>query len=99
MSSTTYQTVGQSLAHESAQLHVTGEAQYTDDLPEQQGTLHAALGLSQRAHAVIESMDLSKVRAAPGVVAVVCLDDVPGEKYVGSYIHDEPIFADGRVQY
>lgn len=99
MSSKKYQTVGQPVAHESARMHVTGEAQYTDDLPEQQGTLHAALGLSQHAHAVIESMDLSKVRAAPGVVAVVCLDDVPGEKYLGPYIHDEPIFADGKVEY
>lgn len=99
MSNNAYQTVGQSLAHESALLHVTGQAQYTDDLPEQQGTLHAALGLSQRAHAKIVSMDLSKVRAAPGVVEVVCLDDVPGEKYVGSFLHDEPVFADGHTQY
>lgn len=99
MSNNAYQTVGQSLAHESALLHVTGQAQYTDDLPEQQGTLHAALGLSQRAHAKIISMDLSKVRAAPGVVEVVCLDDVPGEKYVGSFLHDEPVFADGSTQY
>ncbi|TFL10220.1 xanthine dehydrogenase molybdopterin binding subunit [Pusillimonas caeni] len=94
-----HHTVGQPLAHESARLHVTGEALYTDDLPEQHGTLHAALGLSRRAHAAIVSMDLSKVRAAPGVVEVVCLDDVPGEKYVGAYVHDEPVFADGRVQY
>ncbi|HUH87395.1 MAG TPA: xanthine dehydrogenase molybdopterin binding subunit [Pusillimonas sp.] len=99
MSSNKYQTVGQSPAHESARLHVTGQALYTDDLTEQQGTLHAALGLSQRAHAVIESMDLTKVRASPGVVSVVCLDDVPGEKYLGPFIHDEPVFADGKVEY
>lgn len=99
MSNKAYQTVGQPLAHESAWLHVTGSAQYTDDLPEQQGTLHAALGLSARAHATIVSMDLAKVRAAPGVVAVVCLEDVPGEKYVGPVLHDEPVFADSQVQY
>lgn len=99
MNTKTYQTVGQSLAHESARMHVTGEAQYTDDLPEQHGTLHAALGLARRAHARIISMDLSKVRTAPGVVAVVSLDDVPGEKYVGPFLHDEPVFADGVVQY
>ncbi|WP_397475448.1 xanthine dehydrogenase molybdopterin binding subunit [Pusillimonas sp.] len=99
MSINTYQTVGQSLAHESARLHVTGEAQYTDDLPEREGTLHATLGLSRRAHATIVSMDLSKVRSAPGVVEVVCLDDVPGEKYLGPFLHDEPVFADGATQY
>ncbi|MET0963844.1 MAG: hypothetical protein ABWY05_13665, partial [Noviherbaspirillum sp.] len=43
--------VGKPHPHESAILHVSGEAAYTDDLPELQGTLHAALGLSQKAHA------------------------------------------------
>ena len=38
--------VGKSLPHESAHLHVSGAAPYTDDLPEPAGTLHAALGLS-----------------------------------------------------
>ena len=42
--------VGQSLPHESAALHVSGQAAYTDDLPELAGTLHAALGLSPVAH-------------------------------------------------
>ncbi|HWK59806.1 MAG TPA: xanthine dehydrogenase molybdopterin binding subunit [Eoetvoesiella sp.] len=99
MSANTYQTVGKALPHESAHLHVTGSAQYTDDIPELANSLHGALGMSARAHARIVSMDLSAVAAAPGVAAVVALDDVPGEKYVGSYIQDEPIFADGKVEY
>ena len=94
-----YQTVGTSVKHESAQLHVTGRAQYTDDIPEISGTLHAAFGLSQRAHARILSLDLTAVRAAPGVVAVITIDDVPGERYVGPVIADEPVFADGKVEY
>ncbi|MBC2770296.1 xanthine dehydrogenase molybdopterin binding subunit [Pusillimonas minor] len=99
MTQNKYQTVGTSVKHESAHLHVTGRAQYTDDIPEVQGTLHAAFGLSERAHARIVSMDLTAVRAAPGVVAVITLDDVPGEKYVGPVIADEPVFADGKVDY
>ena len=99
MSVKTYQTVGKALPHESAHLHVTGSAQYTDDIPELAHSLHGALGTSARAHARIVSMDLSAVAAAPGVAAVVTLDDVPGEKYLGSYIQDEPIFADGKVEY
>ncbi|MDF0607173.1 xanthine dehydrogenase molybdopterin binding subunit [Neisseriaceae bacterium TC5R-5] len=95
----TLHTVGQPLAHESAHLHVRGAAPYTDDLPEQVGTLHAALGLSQRAHARIVTLDLSAVRAAPGVVAVLTLNEVPGERYLGPVLHDEPIFADGEVQF
>ena len=34
---------GQDIIHESATLHVTGEATYTDDIPELRGTLYAAL--------------------------------------------------------
>ena len=39
--------VGLSVPHESAHLHVTGAAPYTDDIPELQGTLHAAVGMSR----------------------------------------------------
>ena len=39
--------------HDSAEKHVTGLAQYTDDIPEQIGTLHAYLGLSEIAHGEI----------------------------------------------
>ena len=85
--------------HESAHLHVSGEAVYIDDIPELQGTLYAALGLSERAHAHIKSMDLSAVHAAPGVVAVLIASDIPGRNDCGPIIHDDPILADGIVQY
>ena len=99
MQNKAYQTVGQPLAHESAHLHVTGSALYTDDIPEIQGSLHGAFGLSQRAHAKILSMDLSAVSSAPGVVAVITLQDIPGQKYLGALLNDEPVFADGHTEY
>ena len=68
------------LPHESAELHVSGEAIYTDDLPELTGTLHCALGLSQRAHANIASMDISAVRSSPGVVDVCLLYTSPSPR-------------------
>ena len=85
--------------HESAHLHVAGEACYVDDLPEIAGTLYAALGLSQKAHARIRSIDLSCVRALPGVVAVLTAADIPGPNDCGPIIHDDPILADRLVQY
>ncbi|MDB5758116.1 MAG: xdhB, partial [Burkholderia sp.] len=91
--------VGKPHPHESAILHVSGEANYTDDLPELQGTLHAALGLSQKAHARVRGMDLDRVRSAPGVVAVLTAADIPGVNDCGPIIHDDPILADGLVQY
>lgn len=95
----TWAEVGRSHPHESAALHVSGEALYTDDLPEYQGTLHAALGLSQQAHAKIRSMNLDAVRSAPGVKLVLTAQDIPGINDCGPILHDDPIFADGLVQY
>eukprot|EP01037_Dinobryon_pediforme_P048524 gene48524-63664_t len=83
--------VGKPHPHESALLHVCGEATYTDDIIELQGTLHAALGLSQKAHARVRSLDLSKVRSAAGVVAVYTADDIPGVNECGAIIHDDPV--------
>jgi len=34
------------IEHESAKKHVTGKAIYTDDIPEPQNLLHAAIGLA-----------------------------------------------------
>ncbi len=85
--------------HESARLHVMGEATYVDDIPEIAGTLHAALGLSEQAHARIRTLDLTAVRESPGVVAVFTAEDIPGHNDCGPIVHDDPVLADGLVQY
>ena len=90
---------GASAAHESAHLHVAGEATYVDDIPELAGTLHAALGLSAKPHARIRSIDFAAVTAMPGVVAVLTAADIPGSNDCGPIIHDDPILADGEVHY
>ncbi|MGF7177657.1 xanthine dehydrogenase molybdopterin binding subunit [Azospirillum doebereinerae] len=92
--------VHDSRRHESAHKHVSGEAVYVDDIPEPAGLLHVYLGLSARARARVVSMDLDKVRAAPGVVAVLTAADVPGENDIGAVgLHDEPMFATTLVQH
>ncbi|GGC24841.1 xanthine dehydrogenase molybdopterin binding subunit [Pseudoduganella buxea] len=91
--------VGRNHPHESAILHVLGEATYTDDIPEAQGTLHAALGLSTVAHARIVSIDLAPVLSMPGVVAAYTHKDIPGTNDCGPIIHDDPILAVDKVEY
>ncbi len=91
--------VGKHRTHESAELHVLGEAAYTDDIREAYGTLHAALGLSQKAHARIVHMDLGPVRSARGVVAVYTAADIRGTNDCGPIIHDDPILSEGLVEY
>ena len=86
--------------HDSAHKHVSGAAVYIDDIPEPAGTLHVGLGLAAVAHGTIRSVDLSAVKAAPGVVGVLTHEDVPGENDISpSGMHDDPILAEGRVQF
>ncbi|MHA7968379.1 xanthine dehydrogenase molybdopterin binding subunit [Rhizobium sp. CAU 1783] len=90
----------QPLRHDSAHKHVAGSAEYIDDIPEPAGLLHGALGMSDRAHAEILSVDLSAVKTYPGVVAVLTADDVPGVNDVSSGgRHDEPLLAKDKVEF
>jgi xanthine dehydrogenase large subunit len=91
--------VGIPLPHDSAALHVTGRARYVDDQPVPAGTLHLAFGLSSIAHGDILSVDLSAVKAAPGVVAVMVAEDMPFANDVSPSVHDEPMLATGSVHY
>ena len=91
--------VGISRPHESAALHVAGEAAYVDDLPELAGTLHCALGLAPVAAGRVTGLDLDLIRALPGVVDVLAADDIPGSNDCGSIVHDDPILCAGDIRY
>ena len=91
--------VGISQPHESAHLHVAGEASYIDDIPELAGTLHCALGLAPVANGRLTAADLDTIRALPGVVAVLSAADIPGPNDCGSIVHDDPILCDADVRY
>jgi len=84
--------VGQSLHHESAALHVTGEALYTDDLVKRTvGVLHAWPVQAPHAHALVTELDPAPAYDVDGVVRVLTAADVPGVNDAGIK-HDEPLF-------
>ena len=91
---------GASLAHDSALSHCTGEARFADDLPELPGLLHAALVLSDVAHARLLSLDTEAARGMPGVVAVLGPRDIPGRNDVSpSHRAGEFLFAEGVIEH
>jgi xanthine dehydrogenase large subunit len=90
---------GTSQTHDSAPLHVSGTAQYCDDIALPANTLHAAFGLSPIAHGCVRSLDVSAVLASPGVASIALPADIPGENNYGGAVHDDPIFAEHEVQY
>ena len=84
--------VGIPLPHESAALHVTGEALYTDDLVGRMtGVLHAWPVQAPHTHAMVTALRTAPAYEVPGVVRVLTADDVPGINDAGVK-HDEPLF-------
>ena len=84
---------GSALAHESAAKHVSGRATYVDDQPAPANALHAYFGLSDVAHGRLVSLDLDPVRSAPGVIAVVTRDDIPGQTDIGPVFPGDPLMV------
>ncbi|MEV8524315.1 xanthine dehydrogenase molybdopterin binding subunit [Streptomyces sp. NPDC052000] len=86
--------VGVSMPHESATLHVTGTALYTDDLIHRtKDVLHAYPVQVMKAHGKITALRTEPALAVPGVVRVLTGADVPGVNDAGMK-HDEPLFPD-----
>lgn len=84
--------------HESAEKHVTGSAQYVDDIPLPQKSLHAYLGFSECTHGLITSLDLEQVRAVEGVLDVFTANSIPGNNDISpTGKDDEPILAQNEV--
>ncbi len=90
---------GDSIPHESAHLHVTGQATYIDDLPELENTMHLAVGFSNCAKGKISKFDLDAVRQADGVHAVFSAKDIEVENNWGPIVKDDPIFAEEQVEF
>jgi xanthine dehydrogenase large subunit len=90
--------VGLALPHESAALHVTGHALYTDDLVHRtHDVLHAHPVCSPHAHARVTRLDTAPALEVDGVVRVLTAADVPGVNDAGVK-HDEPLFP-GEVMF
>jgi xanthine dehydrogenase large subunit len=90
---------GAAIPHDSAAGHVSGRAVYTDDQREPAGTVHVAPGYATAARGVITRLDLDKVRAAPGVLAVLTAADIPGDNDCSPAMGDDPILADTHVAF
>ena len=85
--------------HDSASLHVTGRAQFIDDIAEPPGLLHCKLVTSPHAHARIIGIDSTAALAVPGVAAVLTADDFPGANDIAPILKGEPCLAADVVDY
>ncbi len=90
---------GTSHIHESVRAQVAGAATYVDDVPEVKGTLHAAPILSKVARGRLLGVDASVALQMEGVKGVVLAGDIPGDRILATFTHDEPVFALDTVEF
>ena len=83
--------------HESAHLHVTGQARYVADDLGPPGTLFALPVPSPVARGTLKDLDVSTAQGMPGVKRIVTAADIPGDNIWGPILHNEPLLADGEV--
>ena len=91
--------VGRSVKHDSADKHVSGEAQYIDDRLEFPNQLHVYARLSDRAHARILKVDTTPCYAFPGVRIAITHEDIPGLKDIGPLLPGDPLLAIDLVEF
>jgi xanthine dehydrogenase/oxidase len=88
--------VGQSVTHLAAKLQVSGEAQYTDDIPSYKNELYAAAVYTTIPKGTLKKVDATKVLEMPGVKAFYSAKDVHHNMW-GPIVVDEEIFVSKDV--
>ncbi|MEV0147006.1 MULTISPECIES: molybdopterin cofactor-binding domain-containing protein [unclassified Nonomuraea] len=90
--------VGASAPRPDATLKVTGEFAYASDLW-LDGMVWGVTLRSPHPSAWIRSIDVGPALAMPGVLAALTHEDVPGEKFYGLDVKDQPVLAVDQVRY
>ncbi|MEE9327202.1 MAG: xanthine dehydrogenase molybdopterin binding subunit [Cocleimonas sp.] len=93
------QSVGKSNKHDSADLHVSGEARYVDDIHLPEDTLHVAIGYSTIACGEILSIDLQSCKKGGGAIDVITASDIPGKQDVAPVFSGDLLLTDKRIDY
>ena len=82
--------------HESAWKHVTGRAQFINDMPLKDGLVGRIIA-SPVAHGRILKLDTTEAMKIDGVVAILTARDIPGDNDVSAIYHDEEMLASSEV--
>ena len=90
---------GKSLAHDSAEIQVTGAALYTDDIVANAGELVVGFVGSPVAHGLLKRIDLSNLYRITGFAGAFTWQDIPGANLFGPMIADEPFLVKDFCEY
>ncbi len=90
--------VGESVIRPDGAPKVKGEFEYLGDM-NIEGQLWMYTLRSELGRAKIVSIDKAPALALPGVHAVLTVEDVPGLRYQGQVIQDQPVLAEGEIRH
>ena len=93
-----YKWIGKPIPRKDAYEKASGATKYASDIS-MPGMLWAGVFRSKHPHALIRSVDTSKAKALPGVVAVMTHEDVPGTNRYGLFVRDRPVLCDREARY
>lgn len=88
----------QSLPHDSAKGHVSGESEFIDDRPLLKGEVHVGILYSPVAHGILKNIDLKKASALPGIVGLFTAKDFVHNTW-GPIVQDQPLLAYDKILY
>lgn len=86
-----------SIPHDSAHKHVSGQSVYIDDIHINSQLLVGKVVYSKQAHAKITSLNIEEAKKLKGVHAIITYKDIPGANQMGPVVHDEPCLAEQEV--
>ncbi len=93
-----FDVVGKKVVRAGAVLAVLGKPSYTADIAT--GDLvYVKAVRSSCVHATIESIDTSRAKLLPGVLAILTSKDIPGVNDAGSILSDRPLLAEKVVRH
>lgn len=90
--------VGTSVGRPDVPPKIDGSFEFSNDVSVP-GMLFGATVRSPHPRARVVGLDMAEALAAPGVVRILTLDDVPTSTRTGHIVADEPVFVDGEARY
>ena len=83
--------IGKQKVRIDAEAKVRGEAKYPGDI-NMENQVYMKVLFSQKAHAIIKSVDITEAEKIPGVITILLASDVPNNEY-GLIMADQPVLC------
>lgn len=85
--------------HESSELHVTGTANFIDDVLLPENSLHGYVVTSKIARGKLLSYNFDEAKKVSGIKCILSYKDIKGKNQMGALKDDEPVLVDSEINF